>query len=189
MTGMSGARARLGSRIQPRPIVGEDNQMEQLKPKDELLLPDIRNRNRVNLDHSTGVVTEMTCYTIYDEVSKITLRGGAPSNVRSHFETARNLLVYSWFVYTFNIAAIMQALASLEMAVREKTGEKKTPFKTLLDKVFKNRQLFNPLGPALPLSIAISKARNDLAHGSPTLHGMGLPWVTTCAELINELYP
>lgn len=163
--------------------------MEQLKPRQELLLPDLRNRNRVNLDHSTGVVTEMTCDTIYDEVSKITLSTTAPAEVRNHFETARNLLVYSWFVYTFNITAIMQALASLEMAVREKTGEKKTPFKTLLDKVFKNRKLVNPFGPGLLLSVAISKTRNDLAHGSPTLHGMGLPWVTTCAELINELYP
>ncbi len=163
--------------------------MEQLKPRNELCSPDIRNRNRVDFEHSTGVVTETTCESIYNEVERITISSSTPTDVRNHFETARNLLVYSWFVYSFNITAIMQALASLEMAVREKTGEKKTPFKSLLEKVFKNRKLVSPLGPAIPLSVAISKARNDLAHGSPTLHGMGIPWVSMCAELINELYP
>jgi hypothetical protein len=83
----------------------------------------------------------------------------------------------------------MQALASLEMAVRQKTGDDRTSFKTLLDRVFKNRQLTSPIGPPLPLSIVISKIRNDLAHGSSLLTGVGPMWVDMCAELINEEYP
>src|ERR1041385_225985 len=129
--------------------------MEQLTSRNELCLPDIRNRSRVNLDHMTGSVTEMTSESIYDEVEKIKVSTSAPVDVRSHFETARNLLVYSWFVYSFNITAIMQALSSLEMAVREKSGESETPFKNLLEKVFKNRKLVGAVGPGIPLSVAI----------------------------------
>lgn len=40
-----------------RGIAGED--METLKPRSEILLPDVRNRNRGNLDHSTGMISEM----------------------------------------------------------------------------------------------------------------------------------
>ncbi len=162
--------------------------MERLKPREEVLLPDLRYRNLVNLDHSTDVATEMTIDTIYDELEDIRLNDTAPESVRSHFEIARNLLVYSWFVYSFNVVAAMQAFASLEMAVREKTGEKKTPFKNLLDKVFKGRNLVSAFGPPIELSKAISHLRNDLAHGSPTLHGQGLTFVGMCADLINELY-
>jgi hypothetical protein len=45
--------------------------METLKPRAEVLLPDIRNRNRANFDHSTGVISEMTFDSVYDEVEKI----------------------------------------------------------------------------------------------------------------------
>lgn len=162
--------------------------MEQLKPRDEILSPALINRYRGNLNHSTGVVSEMTLDSVYDQVEQINLNGCAPESVRAHFETARNLLVYSWFVYSFNIVAIMQALASLEMAVRHKTGDDKTSFKNLLEKVFKDRHFVSPVGPPLAISVAISKLRNDLAHGSSTLHGQGPKWVGICAELINELY-
>jgi len=162
--------------------------MEPLKPRDEIFSPAMINRYRGNLDHSTGIISQMTLDSVYDEVETIDLNSSAPESVRTHFEIARNLLVYSWFVYAFNIVAIMQALASLEMAVRQKTGDDKTVFKNLLDKVFRDQKLVSPIGPPLGLSIAISKLRNDLAHGSPMLHGQGAKWVRICADLINELY-
>jgi len=37
------------------------------------------------------------------------------SSRRDTFEVARNLALYSWFVYSFYEVAAMQALASLEM--------------------------------------------------------------------------
>jgi hypothetical protein len=163
--------------------------MERLKPRDEVLLPDVRYRNTVNLDHSTAEVSEMTIDTIYEELGNIRLNETVPEAVRSHFEIARNLLVYSWFVYSFNVVAGMQAFASLEMAVRNTTGENQTPFKNLLDKTFKGRKLASGFGPPIELSKAISKLRNDLAHGSSTLHGQGLNLVGMCADLINELHP
>ena len=163
--------------------------MEKLKPREEVLLPDVRYLNRVNLDHSTGVVSEMTIDTIYEDLEQIQLSRSVPESVRSHFEIARNLAVYSWFVYSFNVVAAMQAFASLEMAVKEKTGDKKSSLKSQLDKVFKGRQLASGFAPPVDLSKAISWLRNDLAHGSTTLHGQGLTLLRTCADLINELFP
>ena len=43
-----------------------------------------------------------------------------PLHVRVHFETAKNLYLYAWFVYRFFPIAEKQALTTLEFALREK---------------------------------------------------------------------
>jgi predicted ATPase len=88
-------------------------------------------------------------------------------------------------IYSFNVVAAMQALASLEMAVKDKTPNKEMSFYQRLNKVFKNRQLAG----GISLAKALSKLRNDLAHGSATIHGQGLEYLNLCSQLINELYP
>ena|SRR2546425_496981 len=47
---------------------------------------------------------------------------GVPRVIRVHFETARNLLLYSWFVYPFQQVAEMHAFASVEYALRMRSG-------------------------------------------------------------------
>jgi hypothetical protein len=86
------------------------------------------------------------------------------------------------------VVAAMQAFVSLEMAVKEKTGDKKSSLKSQLDKVFKGRQLVSGFASPIDLSKAITWLRNDLAHGSTTLYGQGLTLIRTCADLINELF-
>ncbi len=140
--------------------------MERLKPREQVLLPDVRYQNSANLDYSTGILTELTIDTTYEELEKVDLNDHVPESVRSHFEIARNLVLYSWFVYSFNVVAAMQAFASLEMAVKEKTGDKKGSLKSQLDKVFKGRQFTSGFAPPVDLSKAISWLRNDLAHRS-----------------------
>jgi hypothetical protein len=160
--------------------------MERLKQLEEVYLPDERYRNRVNINHDTGEVTEMGVETIYSLVEGVRLSDSVPEAVRSHFETAKNLILYSWFVYSFNAVAAMQAFASLEMAVRTKTNAtKKDNFYDLLDRVFPGREL----APNLSLSKAITKLRNDRAHGSSAISGQEVAYLRACAELINELYP
>ena len=162
--------------------------MERLKPRNEVLSPDVRNQHRANFDHSTGVISEMAFDSIYDEVEKIRINNTAPESVRSHFEIARNLVLYSWFVYSFNVVAAMQAFASLEMALKARTGEPKGGLKRQLEKVFSGRKLSSGIGSPVDLSVALSHLRNDLAHGSPTMHGQGLTIIRACADLINEIY-
>lgn len=159
--------------------------MERLRRLEDICRPDERYLNRVDIDHATGAVTPTTVESIYVLVEDIKLGAGVPDEVRSHFEIARNLTLYSWFVYSFNVVAGMQAFASLEMAVKEKTGPRRMSFKTRLDTTFKGRQL----AAGVNLSTVVTKLRNDLAHGSSTMHGQGLSTLRFCADLINELYP
>ena len=162
--------------------------MEMLKPLSEVCEPDVRYKNRVDLDMTTGAFSETTIESLYSVIEVIALGKTVPEEVRNHFDTARNLALYSWFVYSFNVVAAMHAFGSLEMAVRTKTGDKKSPFKQLLDMAFDKRQLTGGFGPPVDLSVALSRMRNDLAHGSRTLHGQGIAALQMCAELINELF-
>jgi hypothetical protein len=135
--------------------------MQPLKRLADICRPDERYLNRVDIDHSTGAVTPTIIESIYTLVEEIELGAGVPDEVRSHFEVARNLAVYSWFVYSFNVVAGMQAFASLEMAVRKKTNAtKRDNFYDLLDRVFPGRIL----APTVTLRKGITKLRNDLAQ-------------------------
>lgn len=162
--------------------------MENLKPLTEVYQPDIRYRSRVDLDKITGVVSETSIESIYYLIEPLKLSATVPEEVRSHFETAKNLALYSWFVYSFNVVAAMQAFASLEMALRTKNGDQTTPFKILLDKAFNNRKLTAGIDPPIDLSVALSRMRNDLAHGSSKMHGQGVAVLQMCSELINEIF-
>lgn len=82
----------------------------------------------------------------------------------------------------------MQAYASLEMALKQKTGKPRIKLKKTLERVYKSRQLASGIGPPVALSEAISQMRNDLAHGKSTMHGQGVAVLAMCAELINELF-
>jgi len=162
--------------------------MEKLKPLEEVCQPDVRYRNRVDLDHSTGTINEATIESIYRVIEPIQLRANVPEEVRSHFEIARNLALYSWFVYSFNVVAAMQAYSSLEMALKRKARKKRIELKKSLAQSFRGRQLASELGPTIDLSDAIAYLRNDLAHGNSMMHGQGIDALELCAELINELF-
>lgn len=159
--------------------------METLKKLEEIYLPDVRYRNRANVDLSTGQVTQTVVEDIHALVDGVRLGAGVPEDVRSHFETAKNLILYSWFVYSFNEVATMHAMVALEMAARAKTGNRKKPFKKLLDQLFPDREL----APGITLGEPVTYFRNKFAHGSSMVTGQGLMFVSRCAELINELYP
>lgn len=162
--------------------------MEKLKPLEEVCQPDVRYRNRADLNLRTGVMTETTIESLYRLIEPIHLNDNVPEEVRSHFEIARNLALYSWFVYSFNVVASMHAYSSLEMALKRKTGKSRIKFKKTLEKVYRSLQLASGVGPPVALSEAISHMRNDLAHGNTTMHGQGIAVLAMCAELINELF-
>lgn len=53
-------------------------------------------------------------------ISEFALSSQVPEEVQIHFETGRNLFVFSWHVYRFHMVAEQQILATLEMAVRKR---------------------------------------------------------------------
>jgi len=162
--------------------------MEKLKQLDEVCQPDVRYRNRVDLDHSTGIIADTTVESIYRRIEPIQLNENVPEDVRSHFEIARNLALYSWFVYSFNVVAAMQAYSSLEMALKRKTGKERISLKKTLAQALKGRKLATGLGLPIDISDAVAYLRNDLAHGNSTMHGQGIDALDLCAKLINELF-
>ncbi|MFJ3059016.1 hypothetical protein [Herbaspirillum sp. NPDC087042] len=42
-----------------------------------------------------------------------------PQSIQTHFETAKNLFLYAWFVYRFHMVAEQYAFSTLELALRE----------------------------------------------------------------------
>lgn len=59
------------------------------------------------------------------EAASFVLSCAVPLEIQTHFETAKNLYLYSWFVYRFHPVAEQQALASLEFALRDRVASLK----------------------------------------------------------------
>lgn len=112
--------------------------MESLKPLDSVTEPDDRQSSFVIFDNKTGEMRPLTLQDFHQTAAEIVLHAGVPENIRSHFETARNLLVYSWFYYPFNVTAQAVAYTTVEFALREKTQDRKRPLKTLLSEAVKS---------------------------------------------------
>jgi hypothetical protein len=58
-------------------------------------------------------------------LNEIRLHAGVPKNVRQLFETAKNLSLYSWFVYRFHPIAQLIGYASLERALKERVAHER----------------------------------------------------------------
>lgn len=71
-------------------------------------------------DSRTHVFYKIDLKDQYEMVACFKLNEAVPNAVAIHFETAKNLYLYAWFVYRFYPVAEQHVLASLEFALREK---------------------------------------------------------------------
>jgi len=108
--------------------------MESLKLFSEITEPDERSFSFVKLNFQTGSFSRFTLGDFHHRAESIVLHAGVPENIRSHFETARNLIIYSWFYYPFNVTAQLTAYTTVEFALRTRFNDRETPFKHLLKK-------------------------------------------------------
>jgi hypothetical protein len=83
------------------------------------LEPDARAVPTVAL-RGSGETTMVTLVERHVDVSQFELLSTVPVDVRIHFETAKNLYLYAWFVYRFYPVAEQQALVTLEFGLRER---------------------------------------------------------------------
>jgi hypothetical protein len=90
--------------------------MESLKELNEITEPDPRQRFFVKLTNSGA--RPQTLEDFHRDAESLRLHAGVPNEIRSHFETARNLIIYSWFFYPFNVTAQLSAYISIEFALR-----------------------------------------------------------------------
>ncbi len=96
---------------------------DQLRSIDCVCEPDPRTKFFVRLDEHTGEFYPRVITDQHSDVACFTLNKSVPSCVSVHFETAKNLYLYAWFVYRFYPVAEQQALASLEFALRERLSD------------------------------------------------------------------
>lgn len=92
--------------------------MQQLKPLAELLQPDPTNTMFGKMDAETGSIGPVALGDIYGIVSQISTAENVPEDVRSYFESIKNLAVFGWFHYPLYTHAVFLANTALEMALR-----------------------------------------------------------------------
>ena len=97
--------------------------MEELKSLDEVTTVDRRNTYFVLRNRVTGETRPQELKGHYESVDGFVLSETAPEKVQSHFNTAKNVLLYTWFAYGLFPVAELQALNALELALKERIGE------------------------------------------------------------------
>ena len=97
--------------------------MDTLKPLDAFVEPDERWAHFVHLDPTDLSFRPITMAERHAEIAAISLTAYAPEFIREHFETAKNLLLYAWFVYRFIPVAELHAYSTVEMALKERARQ------------------------------------------------------------------
>ena len=113
-----------------------------LKSIEEVFVSDPRHKSFVVYDEIKRNDRPLEINDLYLDLQEFILNPNVPEKVKTHFDTARNLYLYSWFVYRFYPVAELQAYASLEFALKEK---------------FKKEKLRTPIGLRLLLKNALKK--------------------------------
>jgi hypothetical protein len=84
----------------------------ELKPITEITTPDSRARF---LDRSLE--------QYYSKIDALILGTKVPKEIIQQFEIAKNLLLYSWYVYEFNPISEMHAISTVELSLKMKIGQ------------------------------------------------------------------
>jgi hypothetical protein len=190
-------------------MTGPDFDPEKLRPAAYLHEPDPRNALTAWRDRNTGVIRPVQPGDLYSAVAALTLHPDVPSDIVQHFETVKNIYLYSWFIYRFQPVAEMQSLACLEYALRVrlaaeilagKLKAKRPGLQKLMRYAIENRLVINegfarwvraqdPEWDLLrSLESALPQIRNDFAHGSYNLTPTALGIIELVHEIINQLF-
>jgi hypothetical protein len=93
-----------------------DGPADELRTVDQLVLPDVRIRNLCVREGA--VIRALTQDDRHESISSFSLAASVPQDIRVHFDTARNIYLYAWFVYRMHVVAEQHALSTLELALR-----------------------------------------------------------------------
>lgn len=157
--------------------------MEEMKSFELLMEPDDRWRFFVN---SSG--SPVSLVGIYNSVSKIELHLSIPPDIKSQFNTAKMLCVYSWLYYPLHQIAELKAYSSLEFALKNLLGERSKKL-IGLNQLLEHATMLGVFPHLDKQTIkTLSMLRNTLAHGEPVLHPDSISTLRLCADLINQLY-
>lgn len=179
--------------------------MEKLKKLEEICLPDTRSTLFVIINRETGQRRNYGIEDLYEQVRSIELHDVVPEDIRSQFNVARNLSLYTWFCYSFHSASSFRAYSTVEMALRIRLGkpdEVKAYLRGMMEEAVNKglikdmhfsqyaEQSVDPQSKSFVegLPEAITYLRNLDAHGSTALAPWSLTILRTCADIINQLF-
>ncbi len=177
-------------------------EMEEFKKLEDVGKPDRRNSYFAVVNQETGENRPLDHEDIYKSVDAVNLLDSVPEDIRSQFNVAKNLAVYTWFSYSFHQISELKAFSTLEMALKQKFGKNKNGFRGLLRKAV-NSGLIRDKGfshithevqeeyemeYSRRLPDIIPNLRNELAHGSNMLHPGSISNLQICADFINQLF-
>jgi hypothetical protein len=103
-------------------------QAECLRTLEAVFEPDPRTTGSETFDG--GAFRPLQLADRHAAISTFVLGNSVPSGIRIHFETARNLYLYAWFVYRFFPVAEQHVLGTLEFALRLKMLDVLPPSRT-----------------------------------------------------------
>jgi hypothetical protein len=190
----------------------DDRTGEEVRTIATAYLADPRSDGFVRYDPATGDYRPITLEDHCRAVADLALPETVEDDVRHQFDLARNLMIYAWFVYRFHAVSQLQALRTLELALRRKVpgAARARGIKGLLVRALKTGCLeeqdfapsVDPGSWARALRDAqqqiagrpvlkehehaiefIQSLRNDLAHGEIWL----MPNTRTVLELVTTL--
>jgi hypothetical protein len=132
------------------------DESDVLRTPEKACYPDSRVLALARIDTQTGLVRQNTLNDQHAAVGSFLLSRTVPEPIAIHFETAKNLYLYAWFVFRFYPVAEQQAFATLEFALRERQPEFVAAYKA------KRKDREPGLGTLLKHAIEIRLVRNEL---------------------------
>lgn len=128
---------------------------DALRSPGRVCSPDPRTLGFSVIDNESGLTRQRSLDDQHAKVADFVLNAKVPGEIAIHFETAKNLYLYAWFVFRFYPVAEQQAFASLEFALRERQSEFVASYRS------KHRDREPGLGALLKNAIEAELVRNE----------------------------
>jgi hypothetical protein len=104
-------------------VAKNDYNPEHLKPLIFVGEPDPRTNAFVRFDPQIKDSRPITLEEHHADITQFALSPAVPEKIVTHFETAKNIYLYAWFVYRFYSVADLHVKTTLEFALKERIGE------------------------------------------------------------------
>ncbi len=170
-----------------------------MKPLDEIFTPDIASLDvRIGplvFGKSEDDYAHAALADLHRTLSTIHCVENVPAHVRQNIELAKNLLLYSTYVFDFTTAAVHYAQIGLEASLRRALGkseECRDNLDTMLKEAVSSGLLADSDHRHLATPGFVSGSRNGFAHGKEGREvlnqALAIPFVDMIVSAINALF-
>jgi hypothetical protein len=170
-----------------------------VKPLDDIFTPDIASLDvRIGplvFGKSEDSYEHAALADLHRTLSTMNCIENVPAHVRQNVELAKNLLLYSTYVFDFTTAAVHYAQIGLEASLRralDKNEECRDNLDTMLKEAVSRRLLAGLDHEFIVMPGFVSGSRNGFAHGKEGREvlnqALAIPFVEMILSAINTLF-